>query len=168
MSNGDQLSSVRDTARQLPIYNRRFRFSIPVCSLLPLPDRSLVPDSPLDDGHDPVPRSDTDQDFGLAEAGDGSIYPSAEFVGIPSSILTVQSLGLLNLACERNSRLSILPRRLFAQCVSLRSIFIPSRIRVISESCFDNCRALSTVTVARGSCVTVLQALAFGSCESCN
>jgi hypothetical protein len=74
--------------------------------------------------------------------------------------------ALQSVAFESDSLLREIGDFAFSGCVSLRSIAIPSLVRVCPSECFENCRSLGSVIFELPSSVATIEKHAFFNCQS--
>jgi hypothetical protein len=77
--------------------------------------------------------------------------PSIDLYSFINSSNSQFLFWMLHAALERDCTVSILRGSAFAVCQSLESIFIPSSIQAIWQSCPDGCQNLANVVLEAGS-----------------
>jgi hypothetical protein len=73
--------------------------------------------------------------------------------------------SLAKLTFEGGSRLSQIAELAFADCSSLKSMFIPKMVRILTRRCFSGCSSLSSVVFESGSNLELIESGAFCDCR---
>jgi hypothetical protein len=99
-------------------------------------------------------------------------YPGLRIaVCLPSWIQHLSSeffghTSLPAIAFEPGSSITCIPNSTFAEFRLLRSICIPSSVKILGQYCFARCESLSVVTFESGSRLSQIEPLAFETCPS--
>ncbi len=73
--------------------------------------------------------------------------------------------NLVNIDLAENGSLTVIGHSAFAACTSLKSVAIPSSVKVLDGSVFFGCRKLRTLTFGEGSLIESIGVTAFYMCD---
>lgn len=106
----------------------------------------------------------------LKSIGDSAFFNCAlETVIIPDSV-SVENMGEVAFGCNKKLKKAVLPdgweeiNNMFAGCERLVDIKLPSALKIIGDSAFDECHSLKEIVIPEG--VTEIGDFAFHKCKS--